>query len=362
MGENNEPQISWDWGTACDLFVSLMVLHNPENFGLRGSWAAGVRSRVPPDERKILEDAQEVIPEIPLHFVHSLPEPKDSATALWKLGTLSPAERLFTLIECPDCHEGALEIFRRVAERGEWDEQDVSELRETYYGEKKKKPKEKQIENILGWWSRPADFGERYLGALTAYREAFFAEEENRIRPALKKALERGQQAAQEMDVPDLLEELSQGVRFTALAEDEDLRSLVLTPSYWITPFIIHAKVAEGSMVLLFGARPAGASLVPGEEIPDDLLHALKALADPTRLRILKYLAEKPLSPADLSRRLRLRPPTVIHHLNALRLAGLVHLILGPEGARQYDVRSEMVRQTCVNLQAFLDQEHEGGA
>lgn len=362
MGENNDPQISWDWGTAYDLFLSLMVLHNPEDFGLRGSWAAGVRSRIPPDERKVLEDAQQAIPEIPLHFVYSLPEPKDSATALWKLGTLSPVERLKTLVECPECSEGAQAVFARVSGRGAWEEQDVTDLRETLYGKKKHKPKDKQIEEILGWWSRPAEFGERYLEALTAYREAFFAEEENRIRPALKEALERGQQAAREKDVPDLLEELSHGVRFTSLTENYDLESLVLAPSYWITPFIIHVKISEGRMVLLFGARPAGASLVPGEEIPDDLLHALKALSDPTRLRILKYLTEKPLSPADLSRKLRLRAPTVIHHLNALRLAGLVHLILGPEGERQYDVRSEMIRQTCVNLQAFLDEETEGEA
>ena len=359
MSEKDDLQISWDWGTAYDLFVSLMVLHYPENFGLRGSWAAGVRSRIPPDERKVLEDAQLTLPEIPLHFVYSLPEPKDSATALWKLGALSPVERFYALVKCPEFPQEASAILTRVVDRGAWDEQDVSMLRETLYGEKKKKPKDKQIETTLKWWSRPAEFGERYLEALTAYREVFFAEEENRIRPALKAALQRGQLAAQEKDVPDLLEDLSQGVRFTALAENYDAQSLVLTPSYWSTPFIIHVKVSEGRMVLLYGARPAGASLVPGEEVPDDLLHALKALADPTRLRILKYLAEKPHSPADLSRRLRLRAPTVIHHLNALRLAGLVHLILGPEGERQYDIRSEMVRQTCVNLQNFLVQEPE---
>jgi hypothetical protein len=30
------PQQYWDWGTAYDLFVSLVVLHNPAEFGVGG--------------------------------------------------------------------------------------------------------------------------------------------------------------------------------------------------------------------------------------------------------------------------------------------------------------------------------------
>jgi hypothetical protein len=37
------PRLHWDYGTAYDLFVSLMVLHKPSKFGLRGAWAKGVR-------------------------------------------------------------------------------------------------------------------------------------------------------------------------------------------------------------------------------------------------------------------------------------------------------------------------------
>ena len=51
-----QPVIEWDFGTAYELFVSLHVLHEPEYFGLRASWAAGVRSRIPAAERKLLED------------------------------------------------------------------------------------------------------------------------------------------------------------------------------------------------------------------------------------------------------------------------------------------------------------------
>jgi DNA-binding transcriptional ArsR family regulator len=92
--------------------------------------------------------------------------------------------------------------------------------------------------------------------------------------------------------------------------------------------------------------------------VPDALLRTLKALSDPTRLRILRYLAEEPLTPAQLSRRLRLRAPTVTHHLKALRLAGLVQLTIGMgEGkkTKHYAARSEAVAAAFTSLKGFLE-------
>ena len=107
-------------------------------------------------------------------------------------------------------------------------------------------------------------------------------------------------------------------------------------------------------MLLLFGSRPADAALVPGEVVPDAMLRSLKALSDPTRLRILRYLAVEPLTPSQLSTRLRLRAPTMIHHLNNLRLAGLVHLSLDKQGERRYAIRTERVAETFDALKNFL--------
>jgi len=49
---NKQPNILWENGSAYDLFVSLRVIHNPDEFGLRPSWAAGVRSRLPTQLRR----------------------------------------------------------------------------------------------------------------------------------------------------------------------------------------------------------------------------------------------------------------------------------------------------------------------
>ncbi len=70
----------------------------------------------------------------------------------------------------------------------------------------------------------------------------------------------------------------------------------------------------------------------------EDTLRALKALADPVRLRILGRLAERPHTPAELADGIRrgrspLGPPAVARHLDVLRAAGLLRDATTPAGA-----------------------------
>jgi DNA-binding transcriptional ArsR family regulator len=347
----------WDWGTAYDLFVSLEVLHEPDRFGVRGAWAAGVRARLPAEEREALEQGRQIV-QMPFHWIYALPEPKDAASALWALEQLSPADRLLTLFLIPTgSPEGAEEILRGVHARGHWTDQDREALlaayRDLYACRKDKKPPSpKKLADILDRWAVAKDLGERYLQALNTYHQVFFAEEEQRIRPVLQTALSEAQARAEQLPLLDLLEELSQGLRFD---ERPAAPELVLAPSYWSTPLIFFGQVSAEREILLFGARPPDASLVPGEVVPDALLRTLKALSDPTRLRILHYLAEETLTPAQLARRLRLRPPTVIHHLKTLRLAGLVQLTLGEDKQeRPYAARPGAVKAACDSLLNFV--------
>jgi DNA-binding transcriptional ArsR family regulator len=353
------PRLLWDWGTAYDLFVSLEVLHRPADFGVRGAWAAGVRSRLPATERETLEQSQSLF-EVPIHWIHALPDPKDGITVLWALGQVLPAERLPVLVQSSDRPpDDMTDILKGVAARGAWDEKDQEVLQAAYKREKKKKSplSPKELANVLGWWARAEEFGERYLEAIRAYQEVFFTEEEKRIRPALQEALARAQELAERLALPDLLEELSQGLRF---AEPPEVAELVLAPSYWCTPLMYFGKATPERRIYLFGARPPDASLIPGEVVPDALLWTLKALSDPTRLRILRHLAEEPLTQAQLSRRLRLRAPTVTHHLKALRMAKLVRLTIGiKEGKKtkryRYASRPEAVAAAFASLKSFLE-------
>ena len=101
-------------------------------------------------------------------------------------------------------------------------------------------------------------------------------------------------------------------------------------------------------------ARPDAEALNPSDLVSPALVNGLKALADPTRLRILHHLIGQPMAPGDLARKLRLRPPTIIHHLTILRLAGLVQVILQPEGERRYALRREAVSELNRDVDVFL--------
>jgi DNA-binding transcriptional ArsR family regulator len=358
-----DAKLWWDWGTAYDLFVSLAVLHDPGDFGVRGAWAAGVRARLPSPARETLEQSQ-LACGVPFHWIHSLPEPKDGPAVLWALGQVAPEERLPLLALGPEVANEAAEVLKGIAAQQAWAEGDREALRAAFQRaheceDGKKPPSAEKLTNILDLWAGAREFGERYLEALRAYQEVFFAEEERRIRPALQAALARAQELAARQPLPDLLEDLSQGLRF---AVPPEAARLLLVPSYWSTPLVFFGKVSAERDVWLFGARPADASLVPGEAIPESLLRALKALSDPTRLRILHDLSKETLTPAQLSRRLRLRAPTVTHHLKVLRLAGLVQMTLG-EGkrTRRYAARSEAVAVACASLEAFLEKGEDGG-
>lgn len=124
------PALSWDYGTAYELFISLHVMHSPESYGLRAAWAAGIRSRIPHTERKFLE---EVIPFLgfPLSWVYKLPQPKDALSALYALRQIPPEKRLVSLIDLENWKDEKYKsVFSGTLERGKWTRDELLVLKE----------------------------------------------------------------------------------------------------------------------------------------------------------------------------------------------------------------------------------------
>lgn len=356
--ENMPTTIQWDFGTAYDFFASLEVLHAPADFGLRPAWAAGVRSRLGRAERGFLEDVVSIVT-IPLKWVYSLPDPKDTPTALYALKQIPVADRISTMMSPSYKSSEFSDRLLNVKDRGKWDEEDKDFVL-SIYNKKKTKPEfgfnpgVEQIETLLTFFAEPEEFGIKYLNALQQYYDVFFAEEEKRIEEKQKEALARAQSLAEELTPVELLSEISRSLRYEELPKHPEL---ILVPSYWFSPLLIHGFVSKERMLMLFGARPQGESLVPGELVPEDLVRALKAMADPTRLRILRYLIQEQLTPAELSRRLRLRAPTVTHHLHALQLAGLVRKVVRGKTERVYFARMDLIKTHFGMLKDFLEED-----
>jgi DNA-binding transcriptional ArsR family regulator len=341
--------IQWNSGTAYDFFISLFVLHHAADFGLRPYWAAGVRQRLSDSHRDILERVASYAPP-PLDWISSLMEPKDAMPVLHRAAELAPATRFHALTLPGDIHPQVMETLERISKHGSATTVEKDMLLHTLLL-RNKYIKPAGLDQLLKDWKSLEKSSEQLLAALHDYYNAFFIEEETRIRPALQTGLERARGLASRLPLMVLVEELSHGVHF----EDVDsAEHLTLVPSYWSSPFVFHTHPAVSTALIVFGCRPEFQSVAPGAETPDLLIIGLKTLADPTRLRILRHLTGQSLTPTQLSRLLRLRLPTVLHHLDALRLAGLVTIRVSETGEKRYTPREKALNVLFLSVKDFL--------
>lgn len=345
-------KLNWEMGTGYDLFICLRALHNPDRFGLRPSWAAGVRSRLSLEQRKVLEDSDGIL-RGSIRFVFGLPNPKGAAEVVQGLEALPVDKRLEALSFDANGPEEYRQLLLSTTSGRKWSAAEKEIIRlNSRYRDQELLPA--YADHLFDAWANREQFGEVYLAALKSFVDGFFAEEENRILPVLKRGLSHAQMRAGSLPLPAMLEELSSGVRYGDLSK---ISRLFLAPSFWGAPILFVEELGPGSVLMLFGYRPENMALIPGEVIPDALIHGLKALADPTRLRILRNLAQSPATAAQISQVLRLRLPTVTHHLSELRMAGLVQVIVNPEGERHYATRYEGLSTVKELMRQFIQGE-----
>jgi DNA-binding transcriptional ArsR family regulator len=351
MASHSHSKLNWDLSTGYDLFISQLAIYEPDRVGLRASWAAGVRSRLPAEDRQVLEDFWQ-IDFLPLQFLFSAPAPKDTAAVLRALEEIPAGKRLEALTLRYETPEELKGIFRETTPRRKWTPAE-KEIISADYARHSRNMTPTLLDLIHSVWAHREQYGHQYLHALKAYAESFFYEEEQRIWPALRQELSYAQMRAGTLPLIAMLEELSSGVHWEEIAA---MQKLYLAPSFWGAPFLFTEDLDKSTKLVIFGARPEEMALIPGDIVPDSLLRGLKALAEPTRLRILRSLAHTPQTAAHLSRMLRLRPPTVNHHLMELRMAGMVQVIISPEGERFYATRFEGFESAWNLLTRFVSE------
>jgi len=97
-------------------------------------------------------------------------------------------------------------------------------------------------------------------------------------------------------------------------------------------------------------------SMGEAQEISDqDIVRALKALADPTRFRMVQEIAAAgELSCGQLTERFDVSQPTISHHLKLLQDAGL--LVQRTEGKHHYtSVDKKLVARIAALIPSRLD-------
>jgi DNA-binding transcriptional ArsR family regulator len=345
------PGITWDSGTGYDLFASLYILHHPVTFGVRPSWAAGVRSRLPASARSFLESAFSFLP-IPLAWIHGLPSSRKSAAdVLTAMQDIPPQKRLAVICDATELARRARPVWEHIRRQGSWETSDLETLR-MIFEKNQAAIWPGMFPAMASAWAHAEEFGEQLLEGLSAYCQNFFFEEEERILPVVSASLLKSREMAQVMSPAELVRQILPNVNF-----DPGTSDLVLVPSLWAGPLVFYNYLHPHHYIVLYPARPDTMPLVPGGRVPSEMLSALKAMADPTRMRILRYLVEQPLTLAELARRLRLRPPTVLHHLYFLRQAELVEVTFLEDNERRYAFRRNRLDGIVADLQTYLEHE-----
>lgn len=347
--------LQWDIGTAYDLLFSIRSIFMPKEFGLPAPWAAGVRKRLSPvgqrEMKNFFSPPFAALTYLPINLVLEMPAPKTAARFLDYVQAIPGTDFMKRLHVPMSSASNTGEIAERALNGERMAEEDVEEYRRAV-GRSfiAVTPSADQVRRLFDDMADPNAAKGRWLATVREYQTVFFQEEEKRLQPALERMLAGAKKLAETTTVPDLLEQLSNG--FT-ISEDLYLKRLVLTPSVWCHPFVTRLELPDHGLLVAWGAHPPGYKLVPGESVPDDALLVLRALADPTRLRLLRLIAAEPRSLQSLAREVKLSLPTVSHHIRELRGSGLIRLEVGGRESK-YTVRWPSAERAFQQLEGFV--------
>ncbi len=147
---------------------------------------------------------------------------------------------------------------------------------------------------------------------------------------------------------PDALAEAATGGVYLAPIADVDV--VVLVPQYHYRPWNLYGMHGRVRINLY----PADALPPAPGEPPPDLLRLTRALADESRLRILRFLATDPRGFTDVVHDSGLAKSTVHHHLVALRAAGLVRVHDDGNGPVTYSLRPRALQELGERLGSYL--------
>jgi DNA-binding transcriptional ArsR family regulator len=188
----------------------------------------------------------------------------------------------------------------------------------------------------------------RLVGVLDAW-QAPFAQIEPRIRAMLERDVQAREDDARTLAPGDLIEKTTGGLRFIP---EPGVARVVLAPSYFARPYNFLFSNDDWR---LYGYPVADSALDSGDplEPPPAVVRLHRALGDPSRLRILRLLADGDRYLTEIAQALELSKPTVKHHMAQLRAAGLVTLT--EEGSlTYYSLRRDRLDEVGVDLRHFI--------
>jgi DNA-binding transcriptional ArsR family regulator len=326
--EDEETALAFGYSPLLEAVLSLHVLVEPKHHSLQHEWVRAMRTLRPELRREITE----------LSFLYRwtmpnclLPEAStpydDFETELERLRSLRSDVAAFELLRTLYDHGGG----RRPARRRVLADPNVRELAL------------KQAGRLGAGASRaaallfddPRRFLDRFAAMLDAYWQDAFAVEWQRLEPRLADSVVAAGQLIAGSGIFAFLVGLAPQLRVDPdgsafgldVPHDHDValgprNPVLLIPSVYVWPHVLVNCDPPWPLALVYRAPHLAERL--RQPTSPELVRVLGALADPTRLRILRQIARRPGSTQELAPIVGLSEAGTSKHLRLLAAAGLV--------------------------------------
>lgn len=218
-----------------------------------------------------------------------------------------------------------------------------------------------QIGNAAG--ADPAAFTQELCATLAEYWEATFAGDWVPIERRLAESVDEAARLLAERGLSEMLGKLSPSIRADdrvlaiESAEDADVvaspeRPVRFSPTLFVWRRVLVAADERWPTTVLYTA-PASARFLRPDHAPQELVDMLSALADDTRLRVLKLVATRPRTAQELAPIVGMSTTGLSKILRKLADAGLL------EGKREgyyvvYSLNTARIRTLPLVLEEFL--------
>lgn len=204
----------------------------------------------------------------------------------------------------------------------------------------------------------PPELQRLIVDHLSSMWKKYLAREWERRRPMLQESV----RAFQQLNYQDRpLIEIARQVTNQDLEEEkwarffEKVRRVVFVPHPHIGPYILKMLPSEEEIVLFFGARlPEGSAIDAPELSRAEITVRLNALADDTRLQILRYIADHGEQRSqEIMDALDLSQSAASRHLTQLSATGYLKE-RRCDGAKCYALNPERITDTLQAIARFL--------
>jgi DNA-binding transcriptional ArsR family regulator len=313
----------------CEAVMSLNALIFPRERGLQHGWIRAMRE-LPTALRRELTAFSFVLDYAVPDCILPLPGRRTAATwedELARVASLAPAEAGYELARPAFHYVLEPEPGPAVFERG--DVRALVERRAGSYGAE-------ALATARLAWEDPERLLRRFVDLLAAYWDLAFAAEWGRLGPRLegvarrdaRTVLTRGVYAVLDGRFADTIVDAQAGWFLRNSPHEHEVRPsrrrpVTFVPSVYVWPHVRVNCDPPWPLAVIYPPEDVRAD-GRAEPVPPDLPRAFRALAEPTRLQLLRAIARRPRSTEELAHLVGLSAAGTSKSLSLLAEAGLV--------------------------------------